>query len=92
LTPHEEAVLGEERGPRIVKEGAVGLDRVHDPLAWLLQRLGQLDRAPEEVQAHHRRLAALPGHDHLRRGGVRLDQLAQVQLKQVIAIRNLLPG
>lgn len=41
--PHEEAVLGEERGPRIVEEGAVGLDRVHDPLAWLLQRLGQLD-------------------------------------------------
>jgi hypothetical protein len=36
-------VLGEERGPRIVEEGAVGPDRVHDPLAWLLQRLGQLD-------------------------------------------------
>ena len=41
--PYEEAVLGEERVPRIVEEGAARLDRVHDPLAWLLQRLGQLD-------------------------------------------------
>ena len=42
--PHNPgAVLGEERGPRIVEEGAVGPDRVHDPQAWLLQRLGQLD-------------------------------------------------
>jgi len=32
-------------------------------LPW--QCLGQLDRAGEEFQAHHRRLAALPGDDDL---------------------------
>ena len=82
--PHQETVLGEEGAPLVGQQRAVGLDRVHDPLARPPDRLGQFDRAPEEVQAHHRRLTALPGDDDLGRRGVRPDQLAQVHLKQVI--------
>ncbi len=75
----QEAVPGEELTPPVTQESAVCLDRVNDPLGRPLHRLGQLDRAAEEVQAHHGRLTALPGHHHFRRGGMRLDELAQVQ-------------
>jgi hypothetical protein len=43
--------------------------------------LDELDRAPEEIEFHQRRLAALPRHYHLR-GAVRLQQLADVGLER----------
>jgi len=57
----------------------------HTPSRWALHHTSsQLDGAAEEVKTHHRGFAALPGDDHLGRAGMRLDQLAQVQLQQVI--------
>ncbi len=82
--PHEEAVLGEERTPLVVEQRAVRLDRVGDALVRQLQLLGELDRASEEVDPHHRRLAALPRDRDLGRTGVRLDQLAEVRLEQFV--------
>jgi len=61
---HQEAVFGEEGGPLIVDQGAVGLDGVHQSLPRQPQRFGEFDGAAEEVQAHHRRLAALPPDNH----------------------------
>ncbi len=59
--PDQELVLPEERGPLLVQQRPVGLNRVDSPLARLQILLRQLDRAPEEPDPHHRRLAALPG-------------------------------
>ena len=83
-SPTRKRVLLEERTPLVVQQRAVGLDRVGDALARQRQVVGDLDRTPEEVEAHHRGLAALPRHRDLRRAGVRLDQLPQVGLQQVV--------
>jgi hypothetical protein len=80
----QEVVLGEERSPLVVEQGAVGLDRVGDLLARLLQRFGQFHRPAEKTQPHHRRLAPLPGHHDFRGARVRLYQLPQVGFQQVI--------
>ena len=79
----QEPVLPEERAPVPRRSCAVGLDRVLDRLAGLPVALDQLDRAPEEVEAHERRLTALPGDRHRRRL-VRLEQLLDVQLQEVV--------
>ena len=78
----QEVVLLQERAPLVVQQGAVGLDRVEDPLARPRVLVFQLDGPAEKVQAHHGRLAALPGHDHLRHPRVRLHELADIGLLQ----------
>ncbi len=68
----EDLVLLEERAPLVVEPRAVGLDRVGDLLSGPLILPHVLDRALEEVEAHQRRLAALPADDDLG-SGLRLD-------------------
>ena len=58
--PDEELVLLEERDPTVVEFGPVRLDRVEGPLPWLQVAIDKLHRAPEELEAHQRRLAPLP--------------------------------
>ena len=82
--PDEDVVLLEERRPLLVEEGAVGLDRVDGALAGPEVTVRQLDRTTEEVDAHEGRLAALPGDRHLRNARMRLDQLADVRLEQLV--------
>ena len=65
-------------------ERPVRLDRVLDLLPRPEVLLRQLDGAPEEVEAHQRWLAALPRDRDERALGVRLDQLADVLLEQVV--------
>ena len=79
----QEVVLLQEPAPLVVEQGAVGLDRVEDPLARRGVLAFQLDGPPEEIQAHHRGLAALPGDHHLRGPRVPLEQLANIRLLQV---------
>ena len=56
------------------------------PFVWIVLRIRwpgraccahELGCAPEEVEPHDGRLAALPGDDHLRRPGVGLEELAR---------------
>ena len=61
----EEAVLVKEPAPIVVEENAVGLERVLDPGPRLLVFLLELDRSPEEIEAHEGRLPALPCDRHL---------------------------
>ena len=79
----QEVVLLQERAPLVIEQGAVRLDRVEDPLARRGVLAFQLDRPPEEIQAHHRGLAALPGDHHLRGPRVALEQLTDIRLLQV---------
>ena len=81
--PHEVVVLGEELGPLVVEEHAVGLERALDGHAGGHVRV--LDRAcpPEEVEAHERRLSALPGDGHVR-DPLRLDGLRDVGLHDLV--------
>ena len=82
--PDEEVVLLEEGRPSVVQLGAVGLDRVLRPLPRLQVVVDQLDRAAEELEPHQRRLATLPCDLHDRDACVRLDQLTDVRLQQLI--------
>ena len=82
--PDEELVLLEERRPLLVELGAVGLDRVLRPLPRLQVVVDQLDGAAEELEPHQRRLATLPRDLHDRNAGVRLDQLTDVGLEQLV--------
>ena len=75
-------MLPEEGGQIVVDQRPVGLDGVDDPLPGSRVLPLQLDGAPEEVQTHHGGLAALPGHGHLGRPVMGLDQLADVGLQQ----------
>ena len=77
----QEVVLLEERAPVVVEQQAVGLEGVLHGLAGPAVLLDQFDGAPEEVELHQRRLAALPGDGDLRRA-VRLQQLADVGLER----------
>jgi hypothetical protein len=87
----EHLVLLEEGAPRVVQHRAVGLDGVSNLLPGLLVLFDERDRAFEEVDAHQRRLAALPPDDDLR-AGLRFEQLADVGLERSSAIRKRLPG
>ena len=83
--PDEEVVLLEELRPLLVEQRGVRLDRVLGLLARACRyRVGELDRAAEELDAHQRRLAALPGDRHLGHARVRLDQLPDVRLEQLV--------
>ncbi len=64
--PDEEVVLGEELAPVVGEQGPVGLQRVEERHPRLAVSLLELDGRAVEVQAHQRRLAALPRHRHLR--------------------------
>ncbi len=82
--PDQEVVFLEELAPLVVEQRSVRLHRVEDVLAGIGVLLFELDRSAEEVQAHHRRLAALPGHDDLRGLRVGLQQLADVGLVELL--------
>ena len=60
-------------------------------LLWRLELLCQLDRSPEEFHSHERRLPALPGHGHLRSGLVRFEELADVELEDIVAHSEAIP-
>ena len=62
---HEEVVLGQERCPVIVDQGAVGLDRVLDDLSRAPMLFDEVHHVPVEAHSHHRGLAALPRQGHL---------------------------
>ena len=83
LRPTRNLCFLKKRAPLVVERRAVGLDRVGDLLARALVPLDVLDRALEEVEAHQRRLAALPADDHLG-AGLRLEQLPDVGLEQLV--------
>ena len=76
----EEVVLLEEGAPLVVEQDAVGLERVLHDLARPTVSLDEVDRAPEEVELHQRRLAALPRHRHLG-CAMRFQQLTDVGLE-----------
>src|SRR3954452_23046142 len=80
--PDQEVLVLEERGPLLVEERPVGLDRVRRPLAGLKTVFSQLDRAAEEIDAHEGRFPALPGDGDFGDAGVRLDQLLDVRIEQ----------
>ena len=80
----EETVLGEEGRPLVGDQRGVGLDRVLELHAGSLRTLGDRDRLAEEVDAHQRRFAALPGNGDLG-SGVRFEQLADVGLEHLVA-------
>src|SRR3954470_24238749 len=71
----EEVVLFEERAPVVVEQGAIGLHGVQNLLTGSRIPSFELDGSPEEVQAHQRRLPALPGDYDLGSFGVRLQEL-----------------
>src|SRR6185312_4046074 len=72
----EEMIGGEELGPFVVEENAVGLENVGDGAAVGVFLL-ELEGAAEEVDAQERGFATLPGEGDSR-GGLGLDVLADV--------------
>ncbi len=88
---HEHVVLGEERGPLVVEQRAVRLDRALD-----LPPRGQcialdLERAAEEVEAHERGLAALPRERH-ERHPLRLDRLPNERVHDLVGHLRVAAG
>jgi len=63
-------VFLEEGAPVLVEQDAVGLKRVPHDLARPTILVDELEGAPEEVELHQRRFAALPRDRHL---GMRCD-------------------
>jgi hypothetical protein len=62
---NKEVFLMQELAPRTVEDRTVGLHVIFTPhMGWTVLFL-KLDNLPEEVQTEERRLAALPGEDHL---------------------------
>ena len=76
---NQEIVLLEEGAPLIIQKDAVGLKSVLHNLAGLTVLFDEFDGAPEKVDLHQRRLAALPRHRYRGRA-VGLQQLTQVGL------------
>ena len=79
----QEVVLGEELAPVVIEGDGVGLQGVGDAHAWALVLLLVAHRLAEKVQAHQRRLAALPSEVDLI-DLLRLDVLADVFLEQAV--------
>ena len=79
----QKVVFLEEGAPVIVEKDAVGLKGVLHDLSRPAVLFDEFDGAPEEVELHQRRLAALPRHCHCGRA-VRLQQLADVGVERVI--------
>ena len=93
---HEEVVLLEEGAPGVVKEKAVGLERLLNRLTGPLVFFDELDRALEKLDLHQRRLAALPGDRHFG-GAMGFEELPDIALERlrrhpvlVIGIERLL--
>jgi hypothetical protein len=81
--PDEVVVPFEKLRPFVVDQRAVGLDGVKHAQMWSAVLLRELHGAAEKIEAPQHRLAALPGHFHLRPGRG-FQQLPNVCLKQVI--------
>ena len=81
--PDEELVLGEQLAPLVGEQRAVGLDGVLHGLVGPAVLLDEGQGAAEEVDAHQRRLAALP-RDRDLRAGLRLEQLADVGVEHLV--------
>src|ERR1700712_4055229 len=63
---NQEIVLLEKGAPVIVEKDAVGLEGVLDSLLWPAVLFDDFDGAPEEVELHQRRFAALPCNSYVR--------------------------
>jgi hypothetical protein len=81
--PDEVVVLLEQGRQLVVDERPVGLDRVLDRHPGSAVPLDVGVGPAEEVHAHERRLAALPGDVDVG-NPMRLDELANVRLEQVV--------
>ena len=79
----QKIVFLEEGPPVVIEKNAIGLKGVLDYLAGPPILLDDFDGAPEEIELHQRRLAALPRHCYLERA-VRLQQLPDVGLERVL--------
>ena len=79
----QEIVLLEKFAPFIIEKDAVGLKGVLHGLVRPAVLFDEFDGAPEKVELHQRRLAALPRHGHRGRA-VRLEQLTDVGLERVV--------
>ncbi len=82
--PHEKVVRPQEGAPLVREQGAVGLQGVLEahprPAVGLLER----DGAPEKIDSHEGRLAALPGHRQ-RVAAVGRNQLGDVAFQHLVA-------
>ncbi len=87
----EERVLLEEGAPLVVEQESVRLEGVLHALPGTPVLLDERHRVAEELDAHQRRLAALPGHGDLGRA-VGLEQLAEVLLERGRGHAALLAG
>ena len=85
LSPTRKSCSCEELAPLVVEQRAVGLDRVLELLARAPVPLGQLDGAAEEVEAHQRGLAALPGDGDLAGPAATSSSWRDVGLEHVVA-------
>jgi hypothetical protein len=79
----EEVALCQEGGPLVVDQRGIRLQRVEDPLPRRRVPRLEFEGAPEEVDAHQRRLATLEGDHHLVGTPLRREQLADVRLVHV---------
>ena len=82
--PHQEVVLPEELRPVVVEQRGVGLQGVAHHLARPGVPTLELDDPAVEVQTHHGRLAPLEGEDRLGLVPVRVEQLDDVLLEDVV--------
>ena len=82
--PDQEVVLLQKRRELVIDQRPICLQRVQDPLPRPGVLALQLDRAAEELDAHDRRLPALPRDHHLRRPPVGLEQLTDIALLQLL--------
>ncbi|CAB3806369.1 hypothetical protein LMG28138_05794 [Pararobbsia alpina] len=57
----------EKLAPFVVEKNAIGLESVFHHLSGPAVLFDEFDRVPEKLDLHQRGLAALPGHDDLRR-------------------------
>ena len=78
---HQKVVFLEESAPFVIEQNAVGLKSVLHDLVRPAVFLDEFDRAPEELDLHEGRLAALPSHGNVR-SAVRFQQLADVGLER----------
>ena len=84
-------MLLEKRAPFVVQKHTVGLYRVQDLLTRFAVPLYDIHRAPEEVESHESRLAALPGDGDLGRV-LRFEQLTDVRLHCLVGHAETLAG
>lgn len=79
----QELLPGQERTPRVVQQGAVGLDRVLHLLSRPLEPLGQGHGVLEERQATQGGFTALPADRH-RAVGLGVQEVGQPRAQRVV--------